>query len=42
VLLMRVFVYHPSWCEVTVVRLGWNGGDGWISLGDVVSHARIC
>jgi hypothetical protein len=20
----------------------WNGGDGWIPLGDVACHARIC
>jgi hypothetical protein len=22
--------------------MDWNGGDGWILLGDVVYHARIC
>jgi hypothetical protein len=24
------------------LSMGWNGGDGWIPSGDVVSHARIC
>jgi hypothetical protein len=24
------------------LSMGWNGGDGWILLGDVNGHARIC
>jgi hypothetical protein len=24
------------------LSMGWNGGDGWIPLGDVDCHALIC
>jgi hypothetical protein len=24
------------------LSIGWNGGDGWILLGDVDSYTRIC
>jgi hypothetical protein len=44
-LCVRVVVFHPSRCELTMVRFDvvvWNGGDGWNPSGDVVSHARIC
>jgi hypothetical protein len=28
--------------QCCAVSIGWNGGDSWISSGDVDSHARIC
>jgi hypothetical protein len=24
------------------LSIGWNGGDGWIPLGDVDGYAQIC
>jgi hypothetical protein len=24
------------------LSIGWNGGDGWVPLGDVDRYAQIC
>jgi hypothetical protein len=36
-----VIVDHGEY-ECCGLSKGWNGGDGWISLGDVDSYAQIC
>jgi hypothetical protein len=46
--LLKVLVFYPSRCELTVVKLmlwfeqGWNSRDGGNPSGNVVCHAQIC
>jgi hypothetical protein len=46
--LLKVLVFYPSRCELTIVKLmlwfeqGWNSRDGGNPSGNVVCHAQIC